>query len=140
VIDSYVSEILSIRHDPLSRYDPQMALSSGLFVIFVVLQYSGFPATVIHLLITWLRRTLYQSGVARTTQLQTKVISIGNLTTRWPPERLPLSMMIADKLRAGNLSTAVLSRGYRSLAEANGVILPGSEAIENWQTVAMKLP
>jgi tetraacyldisaccharide 4'-kinase len=62
--------------------------------------------------VCWIRLFLYRFGILRTRRLNTRVISIGNLTVGGTG-KTPLVIALADYLSRKGLKVGVLSRGYK---------------------------
>jgi len=69
-----------------------------------------------------LRNAAYRGGLARPERLPCRVVSIGNLTVGGTG-KTPLSIHVARVLQRAGYGVAVISRGYRGLAERTGGIV-----------------
>ena len=66
-----------------------------------------------------LRARAYELGVLKQRRLHAKVISVGNLTVGGTG-KTPMAVWIAERLIAEGKKAAILTRGYRGSAEAEG--------------------
>ncbi len=74
-----------------------------------------------------IRRRLYQAGVLPSYPVAVPLIAVGNLTTGGTG-KTPVTLMLAEHLRAKGRRVGVLTRGYRSAAEKQGAVITGKNA------------
>ncbi len=72
-----------------------------------------------------IRNLLYWLGVLRAKHCGGRVISVGNITTGGTG-KTPITVMLADWLKSRRVPFAILSRGYRSRSEKQGLVFNSS--------------
>ncbi len=75
-----------------------------------------------------LRRTFYKNAVFKSKKLSRPVISIGNITTGGTG-KTPMTIYIADVVRALGYNVAIVSRGYQGKAETTGGIVSDGKTL-----------
>lgn len=75
-----------------------------------------------------LRNTLYRRHVLPVKKLPCPVISVGNVTVGGTG-KTPMTLHLAEMLRAGGLRVAVVSRGYGRLSEETGTVVSDGRSI-----------
>lgn len=74
-----------------------------------------------------IRRRLFQAGVLPSYPMAVPLIAVGNLTTGGTG-KTPVTLMLAEHLRAKGRNVGILTRGYRSAAEKQGAVITGKNA------------
>ncbi len=78
-----------------------------------------------------LRLILYQSGILKTIKINTKVVSIGNISFGGTG-KTPLTIKIANNLKNKNYKVVILSRGYKRKNENSiKIVYDGEKFISN---------
>ncbi len=77
---------------------------------------------------------LYQYGFCKSKKLRAKVISVGNVTVGGTG-KTPLSIYLAQKLKEGGGSVAILSRGYRRRKKQMVALTHKDWQRTNWEDV-----
>ncbi len=78
-----------------------------------------------------LRLILYQSGILKTIKINTKVVSIGNISFGGTG-KTPLTIKIANNLKSKNFKVVILSRGYkRKDKNSIKIVYDGEKFISN---------
>jgi tetraacyldisaccharide 4'-kinase len=72
-----------------------------------------------------LRRTLYQTGVLRSTRLPVPVVVVGNIFVGGTG-KTPFTIWLVERLREGGFMPGVISRGYGASGEAPRSVAPDS--------------
>ncbi len=80
-----------------------------------------WPLTIPYGAATRLRTSLYRARIVRQRQLESAVISVGNLTAGGTG-KTPMALWIAERLAAEGQSAAILTRGYKGKSLTNGII------------------
>lgn len=75
-----------------------------------------------------LRAACYRRGILPSYRLTCKVISVGNITTGGTG-KTPMTLYLIDLLSRMGYRAAVLSRGYKGGAEANGGVVSDGESL-----------
>ena len=68
------------------------------------------------------RLAAYRHGIFKTRKLSCRVVSIGNITVGGTG-KTPLTMYVAERIQSWGLRAAVISRGYKGIAEKSGAIV-----------------
>ena len=75
-----------------------------------------------------LRARLYAAGILPSRSLPCRVISIGNITSGGTG-KTPMTIFVAEQLRAMGYRVVVISRGYRGRLEATGGVVSDGETV-----------
>lgn len=74
-----------------------------------------WPLSLVFIWVTWIRRSLYRSGVLRTHRVDRPVIVVGNITVGGTG-KTPLVLWLAASLRTHGMVPAIITRGYGGAA------------------------
>jgi len=96
---------------------------AGPFLHFFLMSLSLLYGFVIRL-----RTFLYDKGALKTRKLPCIVISIGNLTVGGTG-KTPMTIYLSQLLRSFGFQAAVISRGYKGLAEKNGGVVSDRQRV-----------
>lgn len=87
-----------------------------------------WPLSVLYATGSKVRIWCYSRGIFRTRRLPGTVISIGNLTVGGTG-KTPLVLRVAERLAEEGKKTAILTRGYRGVADSSSQGLPQSDEV-----------
>jgi tetraacyldisaccharide 4'-kinase len=94
-----------------------------------LLAWSLWPVSLLFRLLIWLRRSLYQTGLLRSTRLPVPVIVVGNIFIGGTG-KTPFTIWLVEALRRAGYEPGVISRGYGAQADLPQLVSPESPAQE----------